>query len=84
MFVSAVISYSLFYAINVMDYDDLATILLVQIQISIVLIDMARNPSVELTAKTKQLGITLQKAQKTIQATTQRKIWTMLHTSLSR
>mgnify|MGYP006186246423 CR=1 FL=1 len=85
VFVSAVVSYSLAYdAADVMDNDNLATALSVQIQISLVLIGMVRKPSVEPIVLAKRWGITPEKAQKTIQATTQRGIRTMLHPLLSR
>ena len=85
VFVSAVVSYSLAYdATDVMDNDNLATALEAQIQISIVLIGMVRKPSIDLIVLAKRWGITPEKAQKTIQATTQRGIRTMLHPSLSR
>ena len=85
VYVSAVVSYSLAnVATDVIDYDNLATALESQIQISIVLIDMVRKPSVEPIVLSKRWGITPEKTQKTIQATTQRGIRTMLHPSLSR
>ena len=85
VFVSAVVSYSLAYdATDVMDNDNLATALEAQIQISIVLIGMVRKPSIDLIVLAKRWGITPEKAQKTIQATTQRGIRTMLHPLLSR
>ena len=47
--ISTVVSYSLAYdAADVMDNDNLATALLAQIQISIVLIGTVRKPSAEL------------------------------------
>ena len=83
--ISAVISYSLVYdAVDVVDNDNLATALLAKIQISIVLIGTVRKSSIELIVLAKQWGIAPEKAQKTIQATTQRGIRTMLHLSLLR
>ena len=55
-----------------------------QIQVSIALIGMVRTPSPEFIVLAKQWGITLDKAKKTIQATTQKVIPMMLHPSLSR
>ena len=82
--VSAVVSYSLAYnAADVMESDNLKTALESQIQISIVLIGMVRKPSVEPIVFAKRLDITPEK-EKTIQATTQRGIKTMLHPLLSR
>ena len=79
VFVSAVVSYSLAYdATDVMDNDNLATALEAQIQISIVLIGMVRKPSIDLIVLAKRWGITPEKAQKTIHATTQREISAML------
>ena len=85
VFVNAVVSYSLAYDVaDVMDNDNLASALKVQIQISIVLIETIRKPSIDLIALAKRWGITPEKAQKTIHATTQRGIRTMLHPLLSR
>ena len=73
VFVSAVVSYSLAYdATDVMDNDNLATSLEAQIQITIALIGMVRKPSIDPIVLAKIWGITPEKAQKTIQATTQR------------
>ena len=83
--VSAVILYTLAYdASGVIDSDNFVTALSAQIQVRIALIDMVRKPSVELLVFAKRWGITPEKAQKTIQATTQREIRSMLHPSLSR
>ena len=85
VFVITVVSYSLAYdATDDMDNDNLATALESQIQISIELISMVRKPSVELIVLAKRWGITPEKAQKTIQATTQRGIRTMFHPLLLR
>ena len=67
-----------------MDDDNLATALLAQIQISIVLISMVKKASVEPMVLAKQWGTTLNKTQKTTQDTTQRGIWAMIHPSLRR
>ena len=81
----ALISYSLAYnTADVMDNDNLATTLSAQIQISIALIGMVRKPSVEPIVLAKRTDITPEKAQKTIQATMQRGIETILHPSLSK
>ena len=57
--VSVLVSYSLAYdATDVMDNDNLVTALSAQIQISIALICMTREPSVETIVLAKQLGIT--------------------------
>ena len=85
VFVSAVVSYSLAYdAADVMDNDNLATALEAQIQISIVLIGAVRKPSIDPIVLAKRWHITPEKAQKTIHATAQRGIRTMLHPLLSR
>ena len=85
VFVSAIVSYLLAYdAANVMDNDNVAIALESQIQISIALIGAVRKPLIDLIVLAKQWGITPEKAQKTIQATTQRGIRTMLHPLLSR
>ena len=85
VYVSAVISYSLaFDAADVMDNDNLETALSTQIQISILLIGMVRKPSLEPIVLVKRWGITSEKDQKAIQATTQRGIRTMLHPLSSR
>ena len=85
VYISAVISYSLVYdATDVMDNDNLATVFTAQIQVSIVMKGMVRKLSVEPIVLTKRWGINPEKAQKTIQATTQRGIRTMLHPSLLR
>ena len=55
-----------------------------QIQISIMLIGMVRKRSIDLKVLSKRWGIIPQNSQKTIQATTQRGIRSMLHLSLSR
>ena len=82
VFVSAVVSYSVVYdAADVMDNDNLVTALESQIQISMVLIGMVRKLSIDPIVLVKCWGITPKKAQKTIQATTQRDIWTKLHIS---
>ena len=84
VFVSTVISYSLAYnAADVMDNKNLATALKAQIQMSLVLIGTVRKPSIKPIVFLKRWGITPEKTQKTIKATTQRGIRTMLHTSLS-
>ena len=70
VFVSAVVSYSLAYAADVMDNDNLATALEAQIQISIALMGTVRKPSIDPIVLVKIWGITLEKAQKTIQVTT--------------
>ena len=85
VFVITVVSYSLAYdATDVMDNNNVVTALESQIQISAVLTGMVRKQSVEPIVLAKRWGITPEKAQKTIQATTQRGIRTMLYTSLSR
>ena len=85
VFVSAVVSYLLVYdAADVMDNDNLTSALSAQIQISIVLIDMVRKPLVEPIVLAKRCGISPEKAQKTVHATTQRGIQTMLHPLISR
>ena len=85
VFVSAVVSHSLAYdAADVMDNDNLATALEAQIQIIISLIDTIRKQSIDPIVLAKRWGITPEKAQKTIQATTQRGISTKLHPLLSR
>ena len=77
--------YSLAYNVtDVMDYKNLATALESQIQISVVLIGTVRKPSVVPVVLVKRWGIAPEKSQKTIQATMQRGIRTMLHPSLSR
>ena len=84
VYVSAVISYSLAYdGTDVTDNDNLATVLSAQIQISI-LIGMVRKWTIEQIVLVKRWGITPEKAQKTIQATTKRGIWTMPHPLLLR
>ena len=83
--VSADISYLLAYdTADVMDGCNLATELSAQIQVSIALIGTVRKLSVEPIVLAKQWGITPEKAQKTIQATSQRGIRSMLQPSLSR
>ena len=85
VFVSAVVSYSLTYnAADVMDNDNLVSALEAQIQLSIALIGMIRKPSIDTIVLAKRWDITPEKAQKTIQAKTQRGISTMLHPLLSR
>ena len=80
---SAVVSYSLADdATDVVDDSNLATE--TQIQISIALIGTIRKLSIDPIVLVKRWGITPEKTQKTIQATTQRWIRTMLHSSLSR
>ena len=80
MYVSTVILYSLAYDdADVMDNIDLTTTLSAQIQISIALIGMVRKPSVDPIVLAKRWGIAPEKAQKTIQVTMQKQIWTMLH-----
>ena len=73
-----------YYAADVMDNDNPATALSAQKQISIALIGMVGKPSVEPIVLAKRLGITPEKAQKTIQATMQRRIRAMPHPLLSR
>ena len=83
VFVSAVVSYSLAYnAADVMDDVNLVTALEAQIQISVALMGMVGKPSIDPIVSAKKWGITPEKAQKTIKATTQRGIRTM--PSLSR
>ena len=78
VYISTLVSYSLAYdAADVMDNADLATAWSAQIQISIALIDAVKKPSVDPL-------IIPEKAQKTIQATMQREIRTMLLSSLLR
>ena len=85
VYVTTVNLYSLAYdAADVMDNDNLANKLSTQIQISVGLIDTVRKWSIETIVLPKQWGITPEKTQKTIEATTQRGIRTMLHPSLSR
>ena len=85
VFDSAVVTYSLAYdATDVMENDNLVTALESQIQISLVLIGTVRKLSIEPIVLAKRWGITPEKAQNTIQATTQRGIHTMLYPSLSR
>ena len=85
VFVNTVVSYSLAYdEADVMDNDNFAHALESQIQISITLIGMVRKPSIDAIVLTKQWGITPEKVQKTIQATTQRRIRNMLHLLLLR
>ena len=67
-----------------MDNDNLETAISAQIQISTGLTGIVSKPSVEPIVLAKRWGITPEKAQNTIQATTQRGIRTMLHTLLSR
>ena len=72
VFVNAVVSYWLAHdATNVLDNDNLAIALESQIQISIALVGMVRKPSIEPIVLAKQWSTTPEKAQKTIQATTQ-------------
>ena len=83
--VNAVILYSLVYdAADVMDNDNIVTALSAQIQISIALIGMVRNLSVESIVLARRWKITSEKVKKTIQAKAQRGFWTMFQTSLSR
>ena len=85
MYVSAVISYSLAYdAAEVTNHDNLVTGLSAQIQIRIMLIGMVRQLSMEPINLAKRWGITSEKAQNTIQATSQKGIRTMLHPSFLR
>ena len=77
VYISSVISHSLAYdAADVMDNDNHA--LSAKIRISILLIGMARKPPEEPIVLAKRWGIITEKAQNTIQATTQRGIRTML------
>ena len=63
VFVSAVISYSWAYdAAYDLDNDNLATALESQIQLSIVLIDLVRKPSIKPIVLAKRWGITPEKA----------------------
>ena len=71
-------------AADITDNDNLATALSAQIQISTGLIGTVRNLSVEPLVLAKRWGITPEKALKTIQATTQRGIGTMLYPLLSK
>ena len=71
--------YSLVYdAIDFTDNNNFATALTSLTQNSVVLIATVINLSIDLVVLVKQLGITLQNYQKTIQFTTQRGVWTML------
>ena len=82
VFVNAIILYSLAYdAADVMDDDSLATALTDQIQVSTALIGMVRKPSVKPLVLAMQWGMTPKKAQKTFQATTWRRIWTVFQPS---
>ena len=84
VFVSTIVSYSLAYdAADVMVNDNLLTSLSAQIQINISLIGTVRKLSIESMVLAQQLSITPEKAQKTIQATTQRGIQTNLCPLLS-
>ena len=67
-----------------MDNDNLATAMEAQIQISIALIGMVGKPSIDPIVLAKRWGSTPEKAQETIQATTEKGIRTMLHSLLSR
>ena len=62
-----------------MDNDNLVTALSAQTHISLKLIGAVRKPSVEMIFLAKRWGITLEKAQMTIQATIKRDTWTMFH-----
>ena len=85
VFVSGVVLYSLDYdAPDVMDNDNLTFSLEAQIQISIALIGTVKKTSIDTIVLAKRWGITPEKAQKIIWATTQRKIRTMLHPLFSR
>ena len=85
VFVSAVASYSLAYdAADVVFNDNFVTALKVQIQNSIMLIGTVRKLSIDPRFLAKRWDITPEKAQKTIQAITQRGIRTIRHPSLSR
>ena len=66
-----------------MDSDNLGIALESQIHISTMLLGTVRKPSVEPIVLAKRWGITPEKAQNPIQATTQRGIRIMLHPSLS-
>ena len=66
-----------------MNNDNLATALSAQIQICQTLIGMVRKPLEEPIVLAKRWGIAPEKAQKTIQATTQRVIRNMLHPLMS-
>ena len=84
VWVSTAILYLLAYdATDVMDNNNLATALLAQIHISFTLITV-RKLSVESVVFAMRWGITPEKAQKTKQATTQRRMRIMLHPLLSR
>ena len=84
VYVSTVIFYSLTYnAADVMDNDNLATSLSVQI-LSIVLIGTVRKGSIKPIVLAKRWVITPEKLQNPIQATMQRGIMNMLHSSLLR
>ena len=84
-FISTVVLYSLAYdATDVMDHDNLVTALEAQIHISIMLIRTVRKLSIDPIVLAKRWGIIPEKAQKTIQATNQREIRTVLHPSLLR
>ena len=83
--VSTVISYSWAYnADDVMGNNNLTTALSAQIQISVVLICMVRKLSMEPIFLAIRWDISSEKAQKTLQATMQRGIKTILHPSLLR
>ena len=85
VFASIIFSYSLVYdATDIMDNNNLATSLLAHIQVSIALIGTVKEPSVEPIILAKWWGNAPDKAQKNIQATIQREIWTMFHPSVTR
>ena len=63
VFVSAVVSYSLTHdATDIMDNDNLVTVLSAQIQVSKVMIGTVRKPSVEPIVLAKRWGIATEKA----------------------
>ena len=85
VFVSINVSYSLAHdAADVIDNDNLAAAIESQNQIIIRLIGAVRKASTDPIVLAKQWGITLEKAQRTIQATTQRGMRTKLQPSFSR
>ena len=67
-----------------MDNDNVATALSAHIKASIALIGRVRKPAIEPIVWVKRWSIAPEKAQKTIQAATQRGIQTMIHPLLSR
>ena len=85
VYVRTVVSYSLAYdATDVMDNDNVATVLSAQIQISIAPIGMVRKPLVEATALAERWDITSEKTHKILQATMQTGIKTILNALLLR